>query len=105
MLSAIRGQIEEHSFAMYPLIATFLKGTLWTRLPVNSQVPLHALDFSSQFLAIYRRLLSLRTNISFLPKIPKPDYINREIYLEALPIQGQDRVPKCLHTLCPVRAL
>ena len=66
---------------------------------------LQALDLSPQFLVLRRRSASLRTNISFIPKVPKADYINREIYLEALPTQGKGRVSKRIHTLCPVRAL
>ena len=66
---------------------------------------LQALDRSEQFMIIRRRSLSLRTNLAFLPKVPKADYINREIFLEALPSQGPGRVSKKLQTLCPVRAL
>ena len=63
------------------------------------------LDMSPPCLSIHRRSASLRTNITFLPKVANVDYINREICLEALPTQGKGKVSKRLSLLCPVRAL
>ena len=66
---------------------------------------LQALDIREGYMAFRRTNVSLRTNITFVPKVAKPDYINRVINLDALKTSGSGKVSKRLLLLCPVRAL
>ena len=57
---------------------------------------LQALDIREENMSFRRTSVSLRTNITFVPKVPKPDYINRVIAPEAFKSTGTGKVSKRL---------
>ena len=66
---------------------------------------LQALDSRPELFRIHRYKATLRLNPAFTPKVPWPEYLNREIELEGFYPHGKDHIEKSLHKLCPVRAL
>ena len=66
---------------------------------------LQALDSRPELSRLHRHKATLRLNPAFMPKVPNPTYLDREIELEAFYPNPKDHLEKALHKLCPVRAL
>ena len=66
---------------------------------------IQALDIRQQLSRISRKSVSLRTNTAFLPKILKPQYVNRQINISAFHPDPRNKEQKKLNYMCPVRAI
>ena len=66
---------------------------------------LQALDSRPELLRCTKYKAVLRLNPAFLPKVPTPEHLNREIELEAFYPDARGQFEKALQVLCPVRAL
>ena len=66
---------------------------------------LQALDIRPELSRFRRKSVSLRTNPVFLPKVLKPDYVNRLINIEAFHPDPRNNSQRSLQKICPVRAL
>lgn len=66
---------------------------------------LQALDSRPELLRISRDKAVLRLNPAFLPKVPTPDHLNREVVLKAFYPVPRSNLEKGFRLLCPVRAL
>ena len=66
---------------------------------------LQALDSRPELLRLSKHKAVLRLNPVFLPKVPTPDHLNREIELAAFCHKPKDGIEKSLQVCCPVRAL
>ena len=92
---------EKASLQAWTLKTTFLLAVT-TAARVSE---LQAFDCRPDLTKCYIHKAVLRLNPFFLPKVPTPEHLNREIEIEALCSRSKRKHRDTLRVLCPVRAL